>query len=66
MRDDAAKAIIWILGASFLIGGLVLGGHYLFTGQAYTSDYCLEDNMESGFYPYNPPKRSDATRSDRE
>lgn len=55
MKDDAAKLLIYILGASFLIGVLVLGGHYLVTGEAYSAEFCLRSNVEAGFYPYNPP-----------
>lgn len=58
MKDDAAKIIMYILGISFLVGGLVLGGHYLITGEFYSIELCRESNAESGFYPYNPPLAS--------
>jgi hypothetical protein len=57
MKDDAAKIIVYILAISIGIGLLVLGGHFLITGQPYTPEYCLESNKEAGFYPYNPPSR---------
>jgi hypothetical protein len=58
MKDDAAKIVIYILAISFGLGLLVLGGHYLVTGHAYTPEFCLESNKEAGFYPYNPPSRN--------
>ncbi|MBL4888662.1 MAG: hypothetical protein JKX97_01415 [Candidatus Lindowbacteria bacterium] len=58
MKDDAANVIIYIFLAAIGMGLLVLGGHYLFTGEKYLPEYCFETNQRAGFYPYNPPKES--------
>ncbi len=57
MRDDAAKILAWIIGISFGIGLLVMGGYFLVTGEAYTPEAALESNKEAGFYPYVPPRK---------
>jgi len=58
MKDDAAKLLIIILGISILIGLLVLGGYFIFTGEAYSVKNIFISNKESGFYPYVPPLKS--------
>jgi hypothetical protein len=57
VKDDAAKIIIYILGVAIAVGLLVMLGHYLIVGEAYTPEYCFESNKEAGFYPYVSPRR---------
>jgi len=56
MRDDAAKLIIYVLGAAIGIGLLVMLGHYLIVGEAYSLEFCFESNKEAGFYPFVSPR----------
>ena len=56
VRDDAAKVIFYILSISIVAGLLVLLGHYLIVGEAYSPEFCFESNLEAGFYPNIPPR----------
>lgn len=56
MKDDAAKLIVYILGIAITVGLLVMLGHYLIVGEAYSAEFCFESNKEAGFYPYVPPR----------
>lgn len=58
MKDDAAKILAYILGISFAVGLLVMGGYYLFTGQPYSAPTAFASNKEAGFYPYVPPRKN--------
>lgn len=58
MRDDAAKALLVIMGISLLLGILVLIGHPIVAGEPYSPGNCFLSNKNGGFYPYIPPRKS--------